>query len=102
MHPAIANHLAGISEICQRYGIRHLEVFGSGARAQDFESAQSDADFLVEFSSDSPTDLRRYYGAKTELEHLLGRPVDLIEAGAIRNPFVLAEINRHKQSVYVA
>ena len=49
MHPAIAQHRTGIAAICQRYGIRRLEVFGSLAQATDFDPARSDADFLVEF-----------------------------------------------------
>jgi len=50
MHPAIAQYRSGIAAICQRYGIRRLEVFGSAARASDFDPAHSDADFLVEFA----------------------------------------------------
>jgi predicted nucleotidyltransferase len=53
MHPAIAQHRSGISAICQRYRIRRLEVFGSAARAVDFNPASSDADFLVEFAPDA-------------------------------------------------
>jgi predicted nucleotidyltransferase len=52
MHPAIAQHRAGISAICQRYRIHRLEVFGSAARADDFDPEHSDADFLVEFAPD--------------------------------------------------
>lgn len=53
MHPAIAQHRSGISAICQSYRISRLEVFGSAARADDFNPASSDADFLVEFASDA-------------------------------------------------
>jgi len=48
MHPAIAQHRASIAAICLRYRISRLEVFGSAARADDFDPANSDADFLVE------------------------------------------------------
>ena len=51
MHPAIAQHRADISAICQRYQIRRLEVFGSAARADDFDTEHSDADFLVTATS---------------------------------------------------
>jgi predicted nucleotidyltransferase len=102
MHPAIAQHRAGISAICQRYQIRRLEVFGSAARADDFDVQHSDADFLVEFSAQAPADLNRFFGIKSELETLLGRGVDLVEPGAVRNPFVLASINRHREAVYAA
>lgn len=102
MHPAIAQHRSGISSICQRYRIRRLDVFGSAARAVDFNPDNSDADFLVEFAPDVSVGLDTFFGAKAELENLLGRGVDLVEPGAIRNPFVLADINRSREPIYAA
>lgn len=102
MHPAIAQHHAGIAAICQRYRIRRLEVFGSAARADDFNPASSDADFLVEFALDAQPGLEDFFGFKAELEKLLGRGVDLVEPGAVRNPYVLASINRNREAVYAA
>ena len=102
MHPAIAQHRSGISAICQQFRIQRLEVFGSAARSDDFEPASSDADFLVEFAPDVQPGLDAFYGAKAALEALLGRGVDLVEADAIRNPYVLASINRNRESVYAA
>jgi predicted nucleotidyltransferase len=102
MHPAIGQHSAGIAAICRQYGIRRLEVFGSGARGDDFSPERSDADFLVEFSHGVRPDLRTFYGAKADLERLLGRDVDLVELGSVRNPYVLANINRHREAVYAA
>jgi len=102
MHPAIAQHRADISAICQRYQIRRLEVFGSAARADDFDAERSDADFLVEFAPEAPANLQRFFGIKSELEALLSRGVDLVELGAVRNPFVLASINQHREAIYAA
>jgi predicted nucleotidyltransferase len=102
MHPAIAQHRSGISAICKRYHIHRLEVFGSAARGDDFNPASSDADFLVEFALDAQPDLAAFFGAKTDLEKLLGRGVDLVEPGAVRNPYVLASINRNREAVYAA
>ena len=100
MHPAIAQHRSCIAAICQRYGIRRLEVFGSAARANDFDPAHSDADFLVEFASGVQPGLNAIFGAKADLEALLGRGVDLVEPGAVRNPYVLANINRHHEIIF--
>ena len=102
MHPAIVQHRAGISAICQRYRIRRLDVFGSAARADDFDATNSDADFLVEFAPGVPVGLDIFFGAKAELEKLLGRSVDLVEPGAIRNPFVIDSINRSREPLYAA
>ena len=102
MHPAIAQYRSGISAICQQYCIQRLDVFGSAARADDFDPASSDADFLVEFAPDVQPGLNTFYGAKAALEALLGRSVDLVEPGAVRNPYVLASINRNREAVYAA
>lgn len=102
MHPAIAQHRSGISAICQRYRISRLEVFGSAARGDDFNPLHSDADFLVEFAPDAQPGLNAFYGAKADLEKLLGRSVDLVEPAAVRNPYVLASINRNREAIYAA
>lgn len=102
MHPAIAQHRSGISAICQRYRISRLEVFGSAARAEDFDPEHSDADFLVEFAPDVQPGLDTFFGAKSALEALLGRGVDLVESGAVHNPYVLASINRNREAIYAA
>lgn len=102
MHPAVAQLLSGISAICQRYRVSRLEVFGSAARAQDFDPGHSDADFLVEFASDVQPGLDTFFGTKAALEALLGRGVDLVESGSVRNPYVLANINRNREAIYAA
>ena len=100
MHPAIALHRSGISVICQRYRIQRLEVFGSGARAVDFDPASSDADFLIEFAPGVQPGLNALYGVKADLEALLGRGVDLVEPSAVRNPYVLASINSNREAIF--
>lgn len=49
MHQLIACKKEEIAAICRRYGVERLEVFGSAARATDFDPDRSDADFLVVF-----------------------------------------------------
>ena len=102
MHAAIAQHLDGIAAICRHFGVRRLDVVGSAAREADFDPAHSDADFLIEFAPDAPPDLHRFFGAKAELEQLLGRAVDLVERDAVRNPYVRAAMEQNRQSVYAA
>ncbi len=102
MHHAIAQHLPAISSICQRFHIKRLEVFGSAARESDFNLEGSDVDFLIEFAQDAQPGLRDFFAAKHALEAELGRSVDLVETGAVRNPFVLASINAHRETVYAS
>ncbi|MDP3588933.1 MAG: nucleotidyltransferase family protein, partial [Methylobacter sp.] len=103
MHPFIHQHQSAIAELCRRYRVQRLEVFGSAARGTDFAPESSDADFLVEFSpsADSPT-LKAFFGLQADLSQILGRTVDLAESSALRNPYVQASVNRSREVVYAA
>jgi predicted nucleotidyltransferase len=101
MHASIAEKKDQLVALCRRFGVARLEVFGSAARGVDFDPATSDADFLVEFRPDSEiSPLRQYFGFAEALEELLGRPVDLVQPRAIKNPFLLAGINRSREVLY--
>ncbi len=101
MHAEIAQRKEELIAICRRYDVARLEVFGSAARAVDFDPAASDADFLVEFRRESQLPpLEPFFGLADALEQLFGRRVDLMEPGALRNPFVLAGISRSREVVY--
>jgi hypothetical protein len=103
MHTAIASKQSELANICQRFDVARLEVFGSAARAADFDASLSDADFLVEFQSESSLDpLHQYFGLAAELEALLGRPVDLLQPKAIINPYLRSSINRSRELIYAA
>jgi len=92
----------GVWCIKAHYRISWLEVFDSAARADNVNPTSSDADFLVEFAPDAVPSLEAFFGAKADLEQLLGRCVDLVEPAAVRNPYVLANINRNHEAVYAA
>ena len=86
MHTLIAQHRAEIAELCRRYAVRRLEVFGSAARGVDFDPSRSDADFLVDFEPESDlSPLRQFFGLAEDLESLLGRRVDLAERKAVED-----------------
>ncbi|MCY3731739.1 MAG: nucleotidyltransferase domain-containing protein [Rhodospirillaceae bacterium] len=103
MHAAIADKKEELVELCLRHGVIRLEVFGSAARGTDFDPQTSDADFLVEFRPENGrTSLRQYFDFAEALRHTLGRPVDLIESGAVRNPYLRAAIDRSRELVYAS
>ncbi len=103
MHADIASRRAALIDICRRYDVAQLEVFGSAAREGDFDPDRSDADFLVTFKADSGlSPLEQFFGLAESLRELLGRPVDLVEAKAVRNPYILAAISRSRELVYAA
>jgi len=50
----VEQHREKITELCRRYRVARLEIFGSAASGQ-FDSARSDIDFFYEFDEvDSP------------------------------------------------
>jgi predicted nucleotidyltransferase len=99
----ITLHREEMRALCRRFHVRRLDLFGSAARG-DFDPERSDVDFLVEFDRGHPNalSLRAYFGLKEALENLLGRSVDLVEPGAIRNPYLKASIERSREPVFEA
>ncbi len=103
MVPLIEAHRDEIVELCRRFHVRRLEVFGSAARETDFDPDHSDIDLLVTYEPDGPPrTLGSYFELQEQLEALFGRPVDLVASGTVRNPFVRAAIERSKQAVFGA
>lgn len=88
--------------LCAKHHVRRLELFGSAA-AGDFDPESSDLDFLVAFSELTPSEhARAYFGLLEALEALFQRPVDLLEAGAIHNPYLQASVDRTRVLLYAA
>lgn len=102
MLPLIESHRAGIAELCRRFHVRRLDVFGSAARVTDFDPARSDVDVLVSYDPTAPSDLGEYFDLRDALAALLGRDVDLVMADAVRNPCVRAAIERGKEPIFAA
>ena len=103
MHSTIADKKEELAEVCRRHGVARLEVFGSAARGTDFDPQSSDADFLVEFNPDSglaPFD--QFFDLAEALRGTLGHPVDLVESGTVRNPYLRVAIDRSRELVYAA
>ena len=92
-----------LQALCRAYGVSRLEVFGSAADGT-FDAARSDIDFLVEFREGEPMGpwLSRFTSFQQELEKLLKRPVDLVMAAAMRNPYFIREVNRSRVTLYAA
>ena len=103
MQTDISEKREALADLCRRYGVERLEVFGSAARGTDFNRARSDADFLVTFTPSARNDLAVFADLKDALERLLGRPVDLVEREAIeasRNFIRRRAILKEAQTVY--
>ncbi|KAA0219389.1 MAG: nucleotidyltransferase domain-containing protein [Phycisphaerae bacterium] len=93
--------MQSIASLCAKYEVRRLDLFGSGATDR-FEERRSDIDLFVEFAPNTDLGpwLSRYFELKEELERVFGRPVDLVMAGAPRNPRFLRELDRTRRVLY--
>jgi uncharacterized protein len=80
-----------LAEVCQRFGVERLEVFGSLSRGEG--SDESDVDLLYVLKPGRRLGWR-IEELSEELSVVLGRPVDLVSRRAVHNRLreqVLAE-----------
>jgi uncharacterized protein len=100
MNAIVETHADGLTDFCRQWKIRELSLFGSALR-EDF-GPESDLDFLVSFETGAEWDLFDLVEMKEELQTLFGRPVDIVEKEALRNPWRKHEILKTRQIVYAA
>jgi predicted nucleotidyltransferase len=102
MRPEFEQHRTELADLCRRYGVRRLELFGSAAAGKDL-AEESDLDFLVEFAPFLPEGYANaYFGLLESLETLFGRPVDLVVTSAIRNPYFREAVECTRALLYAA
>lgn len=94
-------NLEAIRALCREFGVLRLELFGSAATGE-FDPVRSDLDFLVAYPSayDFGSWLSRQFELQDRLAALLGRPVDLVMAGGLRNPYVIRSIDQTRRLLY--
>jgi len=78
----ITTHRDELRDLCRRFGVARLDVFGSAARGEDFDTTTSDVDLLVEFAGEGD-ELSRFFDFKEAVEVLLARRVDLVDRKVI-------------------
>ena len=102
MTKALADNLDQIAAICRRHGVARLYAFGSAVR-DDYHEGESDIDLFVELAPMQPyARVDAYFGMLDELRALLGGRVDLLMAGAVKNPYIARDIERTKRMLYAA
>jgi hypothetical protein len=88
-----------IADVCRRYGVRELSVFGSAARGG--RRPESDVDILVEFIPGASIGIVKFASLIDELTALIGRSVDLVTKPGLK-PWVRPEVLKEAQLVYGA
>ena len=95
----IEDNREAIVELCERYGVRRLAVFGSAAKGT-FDPATSDIDFLVDLGDYDDRVARRYLGLIVALEELLGRRADVVTERAVSDPDFRRELDATAKVIY--
>ena len=95
----VEQNISSVFELCKLHHVKNMYLFGS-ILTENF-SSDSDVDFLVNFEQ---FDLSQYFDNymefKEKLEHLLSRPVGLLEEQTVHNPVLRRSIDRNKKIIY--
>lgn len=89
-----------IKDFCSRWRITEFSLFGSVLR-DDFRP-DSDVDVMVSFEEAAGWSLFDIVDMEDELKSIFGRDVDLVEKGAIRNPFRRHSIMNNREILHAA
>ena len=88
-----------LPDVCEKYDIAFVDLFGSTARDEDTES--SDLDLIIEFREPKTRQVsKRYFGFLHSIEDRFGKKVDLLTPKSLSNPFLLNEVNKDRIRLY--
>jgi predicted nucleotidyltransferase len=88
-----------LAQICRRYSVRELSVFGSTARGD--ARPGSDIDLMVEFEPSARIGVFRFMTFSGELESLLGEKVDLVTKTGLK-PWIRPQALKDARLLYAA
>jgi predicted nucleotidyltransferase len=95
----LKDHIEQIKALCRAHQVKSLFAFGSVV--SDKLKVGSDIDLIVDINGDDPIDYSdNYFALKFQLEDILKRQVDLLEAKALKNPFLKKQIDNTKVLIY--
>jgi predicted nucleotidyltransferase len=98
----IEQHRTQLLELCRKYDVSRLDIFGSAARG-DFDAQRSDIDFLVEFNNFTIHNAAdRYFDLLFDLESLFDRKIHLVSDSAISNPYFRRAVDAERVNLYAA
>lgn len=96
----IGGQWSALAALCERFGVRRLDLFGSAAAGR-LDPATSGLDFVVEFADAGGQGYAmRDIEFAEALESLFGRPVDLLTERMIGNPEFRATIEGTRRLIY--
>jgi len=97
----LESFIGEIRLLCQKNRVKSLYVFGSVLT--DRFTDKSDIDLIVDIDSIDPLEYSDFYfNLKFALEDLLRREIDLLETRALKNPYLIDNINQSKTLLYAS
>ena len=96
-------NIGKIEELCKKYRVKRLFVFGS--ILTDRFNADNDVDFSVDFDRERIAKEKLdwaeiFFGLIEDLQALLGRKVDLVVDSNVTNTYFKKELDSTKQLIY--
>ena len=93
-------NLEKIYELCRKYKVKTLSVFGS--ILTDRFNDESDVDFSATFYPEEDPLVRgeNFLNLYMDLGDLMGRRIDLVDESNLRNPYFIEELEETKQLIY--
>jgi predicted nucleotidyltransferase len=88
-----------VADLCRRYQVHRLALFGSVLR-DDFRF-DSDVDILVDFEPAAQVGFVALARLQRELAELLGRPVDLVPRSGLK-PVIREEVLASAEEIYAS
>ena len=93
--PELTVKLEELARLCERLGVRRLELFGSAARQAGKRAG--DLDFVVDLGDLPPREYAdAYFRLLESLEALFNLPVDLITPANLANPHFRQRVEQEK------
>ncbi len=98
----VSKHRDDITDLCEACKVQQLYLFGSAASGE-FRSRSSDLDFLVRFKPATPAEhAERYFALIDGLKDIFHRRIDLVELGAVKNPYFMQSAESNRMLLYEA
>ena len=98
---SVKNNLDSIARICEKYAVKSLYLFGSGA--DNSITTSSDLDFLIDYLKDAeglPKAPFDYFEALFSLQDITGKKIDLVVKDAVRNSYFKKNLDATKVWIY--
>jgi predicted nucleotidyltransferase len=97
----IQDHMIELQELCNRYHVRSLYLFGSAVKGE--MKPTSDYDFLIDIplvQENFEAYANCYFEMADSLERMLNRKVDLLTLPMLTNPYLIRSIENSKVKIY--